>query len=134
MVDKKFIKYQFRKYNLKYKKQFQLEKRKLKKFLPDLKIEHIGSTAIEELGGKGIIDIMVGGKKRNLPSSFKKLEDKGYKFIKIASSSERFFFRKDYNLKGTIRRVHIHLTKESGVDWKKCILFRRPPKKKKEIA
>lgn len=52
-------KYVFRRYNSKYELLFNKEKAKLKKILPKAKIEHVGSTAVKGLGGKGIIDISI---------------------------------------------------------------------------
>ena len=49
-------KYKFRKYDPKFGELFKREKAKLKKIIPGIKIEHIGSTAVPSLGGKGIID------------------------------------------------------------------------------
>ena len=52
-------KYSFNEYSAKYKKQFYIEKLKLKKIIPKTKIEHVGSSSVRGLGGKGIIDLAI---------------------------------------------------------------------------
>jgi len=118
-------KYVFRKYNPKYRVFFALEKKKISKALGSkVKIEHVGSTAIPGLGGKGILDIVVGVSKSKIVEIKKKLEKAGYEFREKASYPERLFFRHDYSYQSRKRRVHIHLTKFNGQDWKEIIGFR----------
>ena len=53
-------KYVFKLYENKFPEIFEKEKDRLSKYLTgDYKIEHIGSTAVPGLGGKGIIDIYI---------------------------------------------------------------------------
>lgn len=118
-------KYAFRKYNPEYRTFFISEKKKIAKALGSkAKIEHIGSTAIPNLGGKGILDIVVGVSKSKMAEAKKKLEKAGYEFCEKAGYFERLFFRADYSYKNRKRRVHIHLTKFNGKDWKEVIGFR----------
>ncbi len=118
-------KYVFRKYNPEYWAFFTSEKKKIAKALSSTaKIEHVGSTAIPDLGGKGILDIVVGVSKSKFAEAKKKLEKAGYEFREKASYPERLFFRIDYPYKNRKRRVHIHLTKFKGQDWKEMIGFR----------
>jgi GrpB-like predicted nucleotidyltransferase (UPF0157 family) len=133
-------KYKFRKYDSKYVNLFNLEKERLfeivKLFDPNVKVEHIGSTAVPGLGGKGIVDVFVGISKNVFNDKIKfdnikqALIDNDYDFREKASFPERLFFRKDYtyeNLSGNIEtkgRVHVHLV-EFGVDeWNNVIRFR----------
>lgn len=119
------LKYVFREYDPHYKLFFLQEKKKILSILGDeVKIEHVGSTAIEGLGGKGILDILIGVKDGELKTSRKKLEDAGYEFRESASTAQRDFFRIDYIYKKEKRRVHIHLTKYHSKDWKEIIGFR----------
>lgn len=46
-------------YTKKFKILFKEEKEKIKKALPKADVFHVGSTAVENIGGKGIIDILV---------------------------------------------------------------------------
>ena len=118
-------KYVFRKYNPEYQAFFTLEKKKIAKSLdPSVKIEHVGSTAILGLGGKGILDIVVGVSKLKIAEVKNKLEEAGYEFREKASYPERLFFRIDYPCKNRKRRIHLHFTKFGGQDWKEMISFR----------
>src|SRR3989344_7803427 len=118
-------KYVFRKYNPEYLAFFTSEKKKITKALGSTsKIEHVGSTAIPNLGGKGILDIIVGVSKSKIAGAKKKFEKAGYEFRENATYPERLFFRIDYPYKNRKRRIHIHLTKFNGQDWKEIISFR----------
>lgn len=118
-------KYLFRKYQPEYVKFFKMEKNRLKKVLGhSAKIEHIGSTAIAGLGGKGIIDIVIGVSKSKIAKSKKNLEEAGYEFRKKASYPERLFFRRDYPYKNRKGRIHVHLVEFEGRDWKEMVSFR----------
>jgi len=130
-------KYVFRKYDPNYKKLFDQEREKLLSFLDEeVKIEHVGSTAVPGLGGKGILDIIVGVS--DMESVKKQLEQAGYEFRERASYPERYFFRIDYPYKNGRRRVHIHLTPLHSQDWREIINFRdyllRHPEKVEEYA
>ncbi|OGF27690.1 hypothetical protein A2303_00475 [Candidatus Falkowbacteria bacterium RIFOXYB2_FULL_47_14] len=116
-------KYVFRKYNPAYPAFFMSEKEKLTGILnPAARIEHVGSTAVPGLGGKGIIDIVVGAS--NFKTAKNKLEEAGYEFCEEASYPERLFFWRDYTRKGGTRRIHIHLVKFPGRGWKEMVGFR----------
>ncbi|MDP3639719.1 MAG: GrpB family protein [Nanoarchaeota archaeon] len=128
-------KYIFRKYTPKYLKFFSSEKKRIVKALGStVKIEHVGSTAIASLGGKGIVDIVVGVSKAKLQEAKKKLEKAGYEFREKASYPERLFFRRDYPYKNRKRRIHIHLVKFGGTDWKEMIGFRNYLLKHPEVV
>ncbi len=118
-------KYVFRKYSTNYQAFFKAEKERLVKVLGSAaKIEHVGSTAIIGLGGKGIVDILIGVSKSKTAAAKKKLMKSGYLFRANAGTPERLFFRRDYQYKQKKRRVHLHLTKFNGQDWIEMILFR----------
>lgn len=118
-------KYVLRAYNPHFPKFYKREKVKLKKILTkDAKIEHIGSSAVIGLSGKGIIDIIISVAKKDIEKTKKKLQEKGYKFKPLAGDKERLFLEKDYKYLGKIRRVHIHLTRHNSPIWKKCIAVR----------
>jgi len=120
-----YEKYKFRKYDSNYKRLFFVEKAKLKKIFPTSTIEHIGSTAVLGLGGKGIIDINLGIKKRDVKKSIARLKNNKYIFVESAGDGkERWFFKRDYVYNDKIRRVHVHLTLIDSHTWKKCLKFR----------
>jgi len=132
-------KYAFLKYTPKYKKLFLIEKKNIKRALSvKCVIEHIGSTAIPKLGGKGIVDLVVGIYSDNLRKHIPTLEKVGYQFRETASIPERLFFRRDYKIGKSIRRVHIHLTQFEEKDWNEMIAFRnyllKHPKEVEEYA
>ncbi len=127
-------KYVFRKYNPIYAKFFEMEKKRLQKLLgSSAKIEHVGSTAIQNLGGKGILDILIGVSKNRIQKSRMELEKTDYEFREKAGSPERFFFEKDYLHKRGKRRVHIHLTPINSREWKQIISFRNWLRKHPEV-
>jgi len=117
-------KYIFRKYNPSYKIYFELEKTKLADILRGAVIEHVGSTAVPGLGGKGILDIAVAVPGKGLQSAARLLREAGYEFRKKASIPERLFFRRDYADGRWVRRVHIHLMRLGSRDLKEHIAFR----------
>ncbi len=132
-------KYIFRKYLPEYKRFFTIENDRLKKVLgSSARIGHVGSTAVPSLGGKGIIDIVIGVSKSKTTQSKKDLENAGYEFRDKASYPERLFFRRDYPYKKVKRRVHAHLVELGGADWSEMIGFRdyllKHPKSVQEYA
>ena len=131
-------KYKFKPYNKRFPNYFRQEKQKLRKFLPkNIVIEHIGSTAVPGLGGKGIVDIFIGTKK-SLNIIKIKLENNNYKFIPQSIKDNRLFFRKDYSYNNKTRRLHIHLVQYLSPEWNDVINFRDllidNPKLKKEYS
>ena len=118
-------KYSFKKYSKKYSQYFQKELKQLRiVFGAKAHIEHIGSTSIPKLGGKGIVDVVVGVRTKDLERYIVPLEKADYIYRKCASSKERIFFRRDYQSLGKARRVHVHLVKYNSKDWKEMITFR----------
>ena len=89
---------------------FEAEQRILRSLLPtDVRISHIGSTAIKNIWAKPIVDILVacpGG--TDLQTIKKILTDAGY--ICMAESDKRISFNKGYTEAGYAERVfHIHV-------------------------
>lgn len=118
-------KYIFKKYDSSLQRLYAREKAKLKRLLTeDTQIEHIGSTAVCGLGGKGIIDIIISVNKKDIERIKKRLNEGGYNWKPKAGEKDRFFFEKDYKYRGKMRRVHIHLTNKNSKIWKRCILIR----------
>ena len=131
-------KYVFKKYDKKFKQLFYREKSKLKKIIPKSSlVEHGGSTAIKNLGGKGIIDIFIGVEKSLIDKTKKALEK--FRYIhKPNKSKEREYFEKDYIYNKKTRRIHIHLSSKDSPDFKRVKAFVKylnlNPKKAKEYA
>ncbi len=126
-------KYTFKPYNPKFPKLFEKEKERIAAHIGNALIEHIGSTALPGLGGKGIIDIAIKTSKEEIQHLSQKLQQIGYVFRESASTSERYFFRIDLpdEEEGT-RRYHVHLILEESREWDRMILFREYLKQNKE--
>jgi len=120
-------KYVFKPYTELFPKLFLKEKERLLEAIPlgALDIQHVGSTAVPGLGGKGIIDIALAVKKEDIESVYQKLTDLGYHFHERGSTTERLFFRIDLpDRQEGIRRYHLHVTFLESVEWKSLLAFR----------
>ena len=135
-------KYIFRPYNPIFPELFKNEKERMEKILGDnLQIEHIGSTAVLGLGGKGVIDILISIHKNQWPGTAAKLKSLGYEYRKKDEEreKEKLFFMADLpdNEFGT-RLYHVHLTYPESYELKKSLGFRNflrtHPKEREEYA
>lgn len=121
-------KYIFRSYNAIFPELFSREKRRIQKILRKrIPIEHIGSTAVPGLGGKGVIDISITEQKSNWSTIKEKLEKAGYEYKKKEPEreKERLFFMANLPDKELGTRIyHIHLTYPESLEFKKEIGFR----------
>lgn len=119
-------KYVYKPYDNQFPEFFRKEKERILAQIPfALAIEHVGSTAIEDLGGKGIIDIAIAVEKKDLNLALKELEKLDYEFRPQFSTPERKYlitYLPD-PIEGK-RRYHIHLTHPQSKDWKDLIGFR----------
>jgi len=101
---------------------FDKEKRLIKKQIGNLPIEHIGSTSIPGLGGKGIIDITIGLKTWSLaPKIVKKLKAIGFNHIHPKENERIFLSTKAQTGLGDF---HIHLVLAGGKQFKDFLIFR----------
>lgn len=106
-----FKKYVFRNYSAEYPLLFAREKRKILKIIPRAKIEHVGSTSIPNLGGKGIIDIAIKTPKSKIEIYRNALKKLGYEpNPHHPDDSRRIYLEKRIQSGGKERRVHVHLT------------------------
>lgn len=119
-------KYSFKAYSEIFPELFRKEKdRILSSSTRTLAVEHVGSTAIPQLGGKGIIDIAIATSKESFDITSSELQKLGYTFRPTRSTTDRLFFRIDLpDPEETIRRYHIHLTHLESDDWKGFLSFR----------
>ncbi|MBS3083859.1 GrpB family protein [Candidatus Pacearchaeota archaeon] len=117
-------KYKFEKYNPIYKILFQKEKAKLIKIFPKSQIEHVGSTSVPDLGGKGIIDIAISAPKNQINNSIKLLEKNGFEYKIKPLDKKRKFLQKIKSYRKKQRRIHIHLTNKNSIIWKSLIALR----------
>ena len=86
-------------------------------------IQHIGSTAIDSIYAKPIIDIVIGVHDLNDISPYKKLlEEHGFVFRREDIAGQMLFVMGDFE-KDT-RTHHIHVVKWNGEEWNNYINFR----------
>lgn len=132
-----------------WKGQFNVIKLELKALFPNKKIviEHIGSTAVNNLSAKPIIDIMIGVKTdKELDSIINPLIENGYIyyekynsimpnrrfFIKLKSKEQKKIFKSIYTsndelpheLINDLRLAQIHVWKYNSDDWIRHIAVR----------
>lgn len=119
--------YVFRKYDENYPKIFSLEKKKLIKIIGNAQIEHIGSTSVIGLGGKGVIDIIILVKKKDFEKIRKKIIKSGYEQGYSNEKKRLFFFKQEKN-----KRFHVHLTADKKI-FQHSIIFRELLKIDKEF-
>lgn len=111
-------------YTSKWVIQFQKERALIQQIVGDkaIAIEHIGSTSIEGLGAKPIIDIAIGvNDLEEVMELIKPFKEVGYEYVAHKDFPERRFFRKGQWRAGT---HHLHFYKFNGEHWKHQILFR----------
>lgn len=119
-------KYIFKPYSKSFPELFEKEKARIAaKVKKNVVIEHVGSTAVPGLGGKGIIDIAMAADKGEMEDISQQLQELGYEFRPKHSTPDRFFLRmdRDDEEEGT-RRYHIHLCHPDSGDWKDLLFFR----------
>lgn len=119
-------KYVYRPYNEIFPVLFQKEKERISSNLTEvLAIEHVGSTAVPGLGGKGIIDIAIAVNQAKMDSISKRLQGLGYEYRPTFSTPDRFYFIIYLpDPEEERRRYHIHLTYPENNEWKELIGFR----------
>ena len=111
-------------YNPDWYKNFEQEKRKLMKILNGriIYIEHIGSTSVNGLGAKPILDIAVAVHNlKDVDEFIKPLKQLGYEFVHHKEFPERRFFRKGHRRAGT---HHLHFYQVKSESWKNQLHFR----------
>ena len=129
-------KYVFKPYNPSFPALFACEKMRILKAISEsLMIEHVGSTAVPGLGGKGIVDIAIAVNISDFPAISSKLQSLGYEFQESGSVPERWFFIVDLpDQEESIRRYHVHLTSFESIEWNGLIAFREYLKSHPETA
>lgn len=92
-----------------------------------VEVEHIGSTAVVGLGGKGVIDILVITKKESMMKIVELLESQGYKFNPepgFGVFPERYFISGPYQYQEENLHVHYHITFHGSSEHIDHVLFR----------
>lgn len=119
-------KYVFKPYSATFPILFENEKKRIESLLKKpLAIEHVGSTAIPGLGGKGIIDIAIAVEKRDMESISIQLQTLGYEYRPAFSTSDRYYFIIYLpDPEEGERRYHVHLTYPENSEWQQFLGFR----------
>jgi len=108
------------------------EKKRIQKAIPEIYVEHVGSTAIPSICAKPIIDIALGIDKMKDFNKYKnKLTKLGYKYHANRGSRFNKIFTKG---PADCRVVYIHLVRYKGKHWQKYINFRDKLIKNKKLA
>ena len=118
-------------YQPSWKEKFRKEKENLQDVFGDeaIAIEHIGSTSIEGLSAKPIIDIAVLVKSiDNIQHFVSKVSSLGYTYYPEMSSVERIFLRK-----GRPVEYHLSITCPKHIFWDRNIIFRDYLRKHPEL-
>ncbi|SEP99516.1 GrpB family protein [Piscibacillus halophilus] len=117
-------------HNPEWIKQFNQEKELLESLIGDyiLGIEHIGSTAIEEIHAKPIIDIMIGLKPLNNARdiSLRTMQKAGYYRLRKQTVENKVIFAKFTALDSNrpLKTHYLHMVEYEGDWWKEHIAFR----------
>lgn len=121
-------------YNTHYPQMFEEEKKRIlpavDKFM--LKIEHVGSTSIPELGGKPIVDIMIGvASLHDADKCIEPLENLGYEYQSQDPVSNRRFFKRFLALN---TGYQIHITPVDSEFWNEHLQFRNYLRKHPDLV
>ncbi|EJQ44458.1 hypothetical protein IEE_02648 [Bacillus cereus BAG5X1-1] len=103
--------------------EFLNEKNKIVPLLNEeiIAIEHIGSTAVEGLGAKPLIDMMIGVTNLQITENWREsLAEIGYEYVPKETLNWRFF-RKGKWRAGS---HHLHVYIYNSEEWKNNLLFR----------
>jgi GrpB-like predicted nucleotidyltransferase (UPF0157 family) len=119
-------KYVFKTYSKIFPELFEKEKKRIASHVKGLiAVEHVGSTAVPNLGGKGIIDIAIAADRQNINSVSEQLQQLGYEFRPAFSTPDRLYFVIYLpDPEEEARRYHIHLMHLENPEWRKFIGFR----------
>lgn len=118
-------KYVFKRHDSIFFSFFPVEKRRLgRRLRKEAEVEHVGSTAVRGLGGKNILDIVVGIRSGRPLRIKDKLESLGYTFLPNSGTKTRRFFTREAVYKKKKINIHLHLVRMNGIDWKEMVAFR----------
>lgn len=126
-------KYKFEEYSSEYPILYRKEKQRiLSKFQKvHCKVHHFGSTAIKNVGGKGVIDIYIEAAKSDIKQiSNMLIEQLGYEFRSTGGNKERLF----HQIEISGRRYHLHLAEYGNKDLQQCLKFRDFLNKHQDLA
>jgi len=98
------------------------ERKRLQDAIPDVDINHVGSTAVPGVGGKGIIDVLIGIENwSDKGKVVEALDELGFHHIHPEENGRIFLSRVGPTSYGD---THLHLVKKDGEQYKELLLFR----------
>jgi len=109
-------------YYQKFAKAFEKKKREIVAIAKDVEVHHIGSTAVRGLGGKGIIDMMIGVKSwQGVEKLIAGLRQVGFNHVHPKEKGKIFLSNK----KGSgLGDFHIHMVIIGSTAYKNFLAFR----------
>ena len=81
-------------------------------------VEHVGSTSIEGMTAKPVIDILLGLHRASYPIA------NGVRFARSATSGEHVDRQSGSTSKGTPRSHYVHVVRWGGAQWHQYLRFR----------
>lgn len=114
-------------YNNKVPEIFEEIKQFIRNAVPyEVEVEHVGSTAVVGLGGKGIIDILViTNWGQQSAEAAEILRNKGFDHNpNVKHAADRFFVSGQYRYNEKELHIHIHITFSGSKEHKDKLLFR----------
>ena len=112
-------------YDFKWKEEFKKIKKMINTYIGDyiIGIEHVGSTSIEGLDAKPVIDVdVVIESKEILPTIIKRLEMEGYVYEGDLGVEGREAFRREHN--DGMMKYHLYVCPKEGKGYLDHIAFR----------
>jgi len=105
---------------------FKRIKQYLENIIPyKIEVEHIGSTAVPGLGGKGIIDVLIITEKDCMKKTVESLVSEGYNFNpEVSTNPDKPFVSGSYKYSDKNLHIHIHITFKGSNENKDLISFR----------
>jgi GrpB-like predicted nucleotidyltransferase (UPF0157 family) len=120
------LKYVYKPYSSRFPRLFSESRAELIKYLPaKVEVEHVGSTAVPGLGGKGIIDIMIAVDVGTVEEAIPLIERAGYIYIPSEGAHDRRFLRKELpdEING-VCRYHVHVVEKGSDEYIRMLAFR----------
>lgn len=107
-------------YSQSFPKKFERVKNKIRRLTRyDVDIEHVGSTAIRGMRGKGVVDVLIGVRDwREGRSVVRSLEDEG--FFRGSANRGRVFL----SLRKGMKDTHIHVVRKGTKQYDDFVMFR----------
>lgn len=126
--------------NKKFSEIFIVDQRKLQDILGNIcVIEHVGSTAVPKIDGKGIIDVLIGfDDKDQMQDAVTKLKNNGYFLGRDYNGYQNHIFMASSKDDTTVGDTHLHLALKNSKDFSDFIkirdFFRQNPEQAKKYS